>query len=98
MSRFQKLIGILRWEVELGRIDIQIEFVFLSQYQVLPQEDHTEALYLISDFLLNNPNKILAMVPSVTNVYKYLFNLNADWGEFYGGVVVSRTLIRCRRL
>ena len=34
--RFQKLIGVLRWEVELGRIDIQIEFELMSQYQTSP--------------------------------------------------------------
>ena len=30
ISRFQQLIGILRWAIELGRIDIQIEVALLS--------------------------------------------------------------------
>ena len=33
-SRYQQLIGILRWDVELGRIGIQLEVALLSQYQV----------------------------------------------------------------
>ena len=35
VSRFQQLIGRLKWAVELGRIDIQIEVVLLLQYQAL---------------------------------------------------------------
>ena len=31
VSRYQQLIGILRWAVELGRIDIQIEVALMSQ-------------------------------------------------------------------
>ena len=53
MYRFQKMVGILRWAVELGRIDIQIEVTLLLQYQALPQEVHLEALYLIFHFMSN---------------------------------------------
>ena len=35
MSRYQPF-GILHWAVELGCIDIQIEFTIMSQYQCLP--------------------------------------------------------------
>ena len=31
--RFMQLIGILRWAVEIGRIDIYLEVSLLSQYQ-----------------------------------------------------------------
>ena len=51
--RFQKLIGVLRWAVELGRIDIQIEVPLLLQYQALPHEVHLEALNLIFHCLSN---------------------------------------------
>ena len=59
----------------------------LPQYQGPPQELHIKALYLISHFLWNNPNKILVIDPSPPNVDKYVFNLNADWKEFYRDVV-----------
>ncbi len=36
VSTFQQVIGILRWVVELGLIDIQVEVTLLPQYQVLP--------------------------------------------------------------
>jgi hypothetical protein len=35
-SRFMQLIGILRWAVEIGRIDIYLEVSLLSQYQANP--------------------------------------------------------------
>ena len=46
-------------------------------------------LYLIFHFLLKKPKKILVMDPSMTNVEKSVFNLNADWKELYRGVVES---------
>ena len=40
VQRFQELIGILRWAIELGRVDILTEVALLSQYQANPQEGH----------------------------------------------------------
>ena len=68
-------------------IDVQIEVVLMSQYQAPPQEGHLEVLYLIFNFLSNKPRKILVMDPSVPYVEEYIFNLNADWKEFYRDVV-----------
>ena len=44
-SRFLQLVGILRWAVELGRIDIFYELSTLSQYQACPRIGHLEAAY-----------------------------------------------------
>ena len=68
-------------------IGVQIEVALLLQYQALPQEGHIEVLYLIFQFLSKNPNNILVMEPSVLNVEKCVFNLNAYLKEFYGDVV-----------
>ena len=51
-SRYQQIIGIMRWAIELGRIDILTEVVMLSQYQASLQEGHLEALYWIVNYLL----------------------------------------------
>ena len=87
VSWFQQLIGILRGEIKLRSIDIQIEVAFLSLYQASPQEGHIEALYLILHLMLKNPKKVLLMDLSMSDVDKYIFNLNADWNEIYGDVV-----------
>lgn len=86
-SRYQQLIGILRWAVELGRIDIQAEVAFMSQYQASPREGHLEALYLIFHYLSKNPKKRLVMDANEPFVDESMFNINADWMEFYGDVV-----------
>ena len=37
---YQNMVGVLRWIVELGRIDIQQEVLLLSQYLVQPRKGH----------------------------------------------------------
>ncbi|KAL7527140.1 LOW QUALITY PROTEIN: hypothetical protein ACHAWF_002052, partial [Thalassiosira exigua] len=71
-SRFHQLIGILRWAVELGRIDIHIEVAIMSQYSVNPR---------------CNPVKRLSMDPTTPAIDRNGFNGTADWTEFYGNVV-----------
>ena len=36
-SRYRQIIGILRWAVELGRLDIHFEVAMMSQYQADPK-------------------------------------------------------------
>ena len=71
----------------MGRIDIQIEVAFLSQYQASPREGHLEELYLIFHFLSKNSKKRLVMDASVPDVKKSVFNLNDDWKDFYLDIV-----------
>ena len=42
---YQSLIGILRWIVELGRIDITGEVSKMSSHVVMPREGHLINLY-----------------------------------------------------
>jgi hypothetical protein len=50
-SRFMQLIGILRWAVKIGRIDIYLEVSLLSQYQANPRFGHLEAAYHIFAYM-----------------------------------------------
>ena len=85
-SRYQQLIGILRWAVDLGRIRIKLEVALMSQYQINTREGHLKALYLIFHFLWNNPKKRQVIEPSTTMIYESVFHSNSDWVEFYGDV------------
>ena len=49
---YMNLIGILRWAVELGRIDIYLETSLMSAYNAAPRTGHLEQLYHI--FTLNH--------------------------------------------
>ena len=51
MNRFQQLIGILRWPIELGRIDILTEVSCLSQHLAEPRDGHLIAVYKIFKYL-----------------------------------------------
>ena len=45
VSYYLTIIGILRWMVELGRIDIITEVSLLSSHVALPREEHLKALW-----------------------------------------------------
>jgi hypothetical protein len=40
MNYYQGLIGVLRWIVELGRINIAVPVTMLSRYLISPREGH----------------------------------------------------------
>jgi hypothetical protein len=48
---FQSVIGILRWIVELGRVDICLEVSMLSSHLALPREGHLAQAYHIFAYL-----------------------------------------------
>jgi hypothetical protein len=48
---FQSQIGILRWYVELGRIDIITEVSMLSTFLCMPREGDLDAVYHLFVYL-----------------------------------------------
>jgi hypothetical protein len=86
-SRFMQLIGILRWAVEIGRIDIYLETSLLSQYQANPRLGHLEAAYHMFAYLKNHPDMgRLAFDSHAPDIDESIFNHSADWTDFYGDV------------
>jgi hypothetical protein len=86
-SRFMQLIGILRWAVEIGRIDIYLETSLLSQYQANPRFGHLEAAYHIFAYLKKHPDMgRLAFDSHAPDIDESFFYSNADWTDFYGDV------------
>ena len=55
-NRFQQMIGILRWALELGRVDIITEVTLLSSHNCSPHAGHLEAAYQVFEYLVNNMN------------------------------------------
>jgi hypothetical protein len=87
VSRFLQLIGILRWAVELGRLDIYLEVSQLSQHQALPRQGHLEAAYHIFAYLKKHENGArIVFDPKEPEIDIRAFNVNADWTDFYGHV------------
>ena len=79
---YQELIGVLRWAVELGRIDIMLEVSMLSTYLALPRAGHLEQVYHIFGHLKEYPKKTLAFDPRHPDIDERRFT-NADWRDFY---------------
>jgi len=87
ISRYLQLIGIARWAVELGRIDIFHEVSVLSQYQASPRVGHLETLYHVFAYLKNHLDMgRVAYDPSTPIIDESVFVGNADWKDFYGDV------------
>ena len=60
---FQEIIGMLRWAIEIGRVDIHTEVSLLSSYQAAPREGHLEQLLRIVAFLKRKPKLTLYFDP-----------------------------------
>jgi len=90
-SRFAQLIGILRWAIEIGAIDMYTEVSMMSQYQALPREGHLEALYHIFCWIKNGfenkkkfvRKKRIVFDPKTIDLDLNHIRLNEDWSEFY---------------
>jgi hypothetical protein len=55
-SYYMSLIGILRWMVELGRVDICLEVSMLSSHLALPQRGHMDQVLNIFAYLMVHHN------------------------------------------
>jgi hypothetical protein len=79
---FQELIGVLRWAVELGRLDILLETSLLSAYLASPREGHLEAVYHIFGYLKWHPKRKLVFDPEHPQIDQRRFQ-NHEWTDFY---------------
>ena len=65
---YQNLIGILRWIVELGRIDIYFEVSVLSQYLVNPRAGHLNQALHIFKYLDIHKENFLCFDPTYVEI------------------------------
>lgn len=77
-SYYQSLIGILRWIVELGRVDICLEVSCMSSHLALPREGHLECLYHMFAYLKKYHNAEMVYDPTEPTINDDAFK-RADW-------------------
>jgi hypothetical protein len=65
---YQSQLGILRWIVELGRIDIATEVSMLAAHNALPREGHLGAVFRIYSYLKTRPNARLIFDPTYDDI------------------------------
>ena len=63
-SYYQSLIGVLRWIVELGRIDIATEASTMASHMAMPRQGHLKLLHHMFGFLKMKHNAELLLDPS----------------------------------
>jgi len=80
------MIGVLRWTVELGRIDICTDVSLLASHLALPRQGHFEACLRIMAYLGAKHNTRLFLDPTYPDIDTKAFNNGAEWKEFYGEV------------
>ena len=73
------MIGVLRWIVELGRIDINVEVSMMSSHLALPREGHLQELLHIFGYLKKHMNTEMVFDPSEPQVDMSTFQ-KQDWG------------------
>jgi hypothetical protein len=82
---FQSQIGILRWCVELGHIDIITEVSMLSTFQCIPREVHLDAVYHLFAYLSLHHNVRVVFDPTYPDIDIRAF-IKTDWKPMYGDV------------
>ena len=79
---FQNLIGILRWAVELGRIDIAVQVSALSRYLAAPRKGHVEMALHIFSYIKGHDRSKCVFDPSIPD-HGIIQDVEYDWTDFY---------------
>jgi hypothetical protein len=79
---YMQLVGILRWAVELGRIDIHLSVALMAQYLAQPRIGHLDQVYHIFAYIKAHIRSRIILDPTVPYVNNDRF-LQVDWREFY---------------
>ena len=75
---YQSLIGVLRWIVELGHVDVCLEVSMMLSHIALPREGHLKALLQIFAYLKKHHNTKMVYDPSQPEIDKAAFE-RKDW-------------------
>ena len=78
LQYYQELVGVLRWMVELGRVDILLETSLMSSHLVLPRLGHLEQFIHIFGYLKAHTNRKLAFDAAHPNIDERRFK-RYDW-------------------
>ena len=81
-SYYYSAIGVLRWIVELGRVDLITEVSLLSSQLALPREGHLAVVFRLFAFLKHRHNAVMTFDPTYPDIDMSVFK-ECDWKEFY---------------
>ena len=84
ISYYQSLIGVMRWIIEIGQIDINTELSLLSSHSMTSRKGHLEAALYIMGYLKLRYNSRLVFDPSYSDIDHSNFQ-KCNWKDFYEG-------------
>jgi hypothetical protein len=90
-SYYQSLIGILRWIVELGRVDICCEVSLLSSHLALPRKGHLDAVFHVFGYLDKHHSAEMVFDPKDPVIDMSLFN-RKDWSTSESGLTLDEEM------
>jgi hypothetical protein len=79
---YQELIGVLRWAVELGRVDVLLEVALMSTHMAMPREGHLQQLYRMFGYFKLYPKRKIAFDFQHPSIDERMFK-RYDWCDFY---------------
>ena len=77
-SYFQSLIGVLRWIVELNRVDIAMEVSALASMMAMPRQGHLQQIFHMFAFLKAKHNASMVFDPTEPDIDESKF-VKEDW-------------------
>lgn len=81
-SYFMSLMGVLRWAIELGRLDIMVEAGLLSRFMAAPREGHLDQMFHIFAYLKKYNRSTVAFDWTKPQLDESKFT-KCDWTENY---------------
>lgn len=81
-SWYMGLIGVLRWIVELGRVDICVDVTKMSSFMAMPRQGHLEQVLHIFAYLKAAPKHWMVFDDTEPSIDERRF-LQCDWSEYY---------------
>ena len=82
ITEYHELVGVLRWAVELGRVDINWEVSLMSSYLASPRIGHLQQIYHMFGYLKLKPKRKLGFDHSEPLISEKMFK-EYDWQDFY---------------
>jgi len=82
VNLYQSYVSILRWIVELGRLDIYVHVAFMSAYLSNPRVGNMEAILYIFGYLKAHDRSTMVFDPGYLQ-WKDSDFLECDWTDFY---------------
>jgi hypothetical protein len=83
---YQSLVGVLRWIIEIGRIDITTEVSMLASHMAMPRKGHLYAVFRLFAYLKAKHKSRLIFDPTYPRIHDVKFKADQDWEPFYGKV------------